>query len=72
LEGITMEIKVRKNSTYFDVSIASGDASIDIGLLDSDEAMELAKKFIGVAEELLPSYQCDLAASVLQSVRENL
>lgn len=67
-----MEITVRNNSTYKDISVVDGDTRISLGLLDSDKAIGMAKEFISAAEKLLPSYECDLAEAILQSVRENL
>jgi len=67
-----MKINIRRNSTYLDANITNGDTKISLGLLDSNEAIDLAKEFIEAAEKLLPSYGCDLAEAVLQSVRENL
>lgn len=49
-----MDINVRTNVRYKEVQIRYGSASIETGLLDEDEAREMALVFLRAAENLLP------------------
>ena len=67
-----MEIKVANISGYRDVIISTGDATIQSGLLDADESVDMAKELIFAAEQLLPAYMENDAEEGLAKIRENL
>lgn len=48
-----MEIVIRWNTRYQDVSIRDGGNIINLGLQNERERKELAQKFISAAQELL-------------------
>ena len=48
-----MEIITRKAIRYKDVSIKEGNTLIEMGLLDEDECMELAKQLKITIEQLI-------------------
>lgn len=47
-----MEINIRKNSKYADVSLTEGPISIDVGLLDESEAAAMIETLVVAAQEL--------------------
>jgi hypothetical protein len=50
-----MEIVIRRISKYRGATIVSGSTTIDLGLLDDQECLELAKNFKQAIYELLES-----------------
>jgi len=50
-----MNIEARRNSTYMELIITSGDTTMSSGLLDEDEAVQAAQELISVAGDLLPA-----------------
>ena len=48
-----MDIEVRFNSKYREIILTIDNTRIESGLLDKDEAKEIADKFISAAEDLL-------------------
>ena len=66
-----MEIDVRIVSAhpYFEIAIQDGNATMVHGLLSKEEALEMAKAFIGAAEDLLPGFN---AREQLIEIREGL
>jgi hypothetical protein len=53
------DFKVHRNLSYKELKVKSMDATIFTGLLDEEEALELASKLINAAESLLPQEYCD-------------
>ena len=49
-----MDIEVRKLTVYQSVKITDGATSIELGLLDKNEALEMARQFRNAAYELDP------------------
>ena len=54
MEGITMDIKVRKFDKYFEMTVEGMSAKIESGTMDEHEAREQAIMLIRAAQGLLP------------------
>ena len=49
-----MDIEIRKLTVYQSVKLTDGATSIELGLLDKDEALKMARQFRRAAYELDP------------------
>ncbi len=65
-----MNIRVSSNSIYKELTVEEPTMVITSGLLDEQEAIDLAKELISAAEDLLPSYHEKI--SYLAQIREDL
>jgi hypothetical protein len=66
-----MEIGIGNNCEYKYVELKEGNTTIETGLLDKDEALDVAKEFISAAEDLLPIDNDDLKEKLIE-IREAL
>jgi len=66
-----MEITVKRNPPYCIVEIENNHTSMNIGMFDVQESIDLAKDLILAAEELLPPEK-SVMETFLATIRENL
>ena len=66
-----MDITVRRVPPYVECKISDGNTTLDLGLLDEEEALDIVREFISAAEDLLPAGTGD-AERKLAEIREGL
>jgi len=65
-----MEINIGNNSIYKDAKIVADSTTIELGLMDSKEAKELAQTFLSAAYDLIASDQHEALDAI--TVAENI
>jgi len=57
---MTFDFSVKRNTRYIELIVKTDNVTASIGLLDEEESIDLAKKLIYTAEQLLPAGTGDI------------
>ncbi len=66
-----MKFSVYHNNQYKELRFEDGSLNYSTGLLDENEALEMAKGLISIVEDLLPA-QYEKQENLLYEIREDL